>query len=133
MVDQGERQAARSRLLEALRLYTGEAILFYVLTVSIAILLGEVPGWLLFLAIPMAVGWLGMGSSSEYRLSLPPTPNSPPKNRSSNSPRHQVPAPGSDPSRGRAGGPCRPGYFAAKRKSHSASAVPLAFGACWYK
>jgi hypothetical protein len=61
MVDQSEQQPARSRLLPALRVFTGEAILFYVLTVSIAVLLGEVPGWLLFLAIPMAVGWLGMG------------------------------------------------------------------------
>ncbi|HYS01426.1 MAG TPA: hypothetical protein VET82_03635 [Candidatus Eisenbacteria bacterium] len=71
MVDQGEQQAARSRLLQALRLYTGEAILFYVLTVSIAILLGEVPGWLLFLAIPMAVGWLSMGLLE--RIPLKPT------------------------------------------------------------
>jgi hypothetical protein len=71
MVDQSERQAARSRWLQALRLYTGEAILFYVLTVSIAILLGEVPGWLLFLAIPMAVGWLSMGLLE--RLPLKPT------------------------------------------------------------
>ena len=71
MVDESEQQAARSRLLQALRLYTGEAILFYVLTVSIAILLGEVPGWLLFLAIPMAVGWLSMGLLE--RIPLKPT------------------------------------------------------------
>jgi F0F1-type ATP synthase assembly protein I len=68
MVDQSEQQAARSRLLQALRLYTGEAIVFYVLTVSIAVLLGEVPGWLLFLAIPMAVGWLSMGLLERIRL-----------------------------------------------------------------
>jgi hypothetical protein len=71
MVDQSEQQAARSRLLQALRVYTGEAILFYVLTVSIAVLLGEVPGWLLFLAIPMAVGWLSMGLLE--RIPLKPT------------------------------------------------------------
>jgi len=58
-------------LLQALRLYTGDAILFYVLTISIAILLGEVPGWLLFLAIPMAVGWLSMGLLE--RIPLKPT------------------------------------------------------------
>ncbi len=51
--------------------YTGEAIQFYVLTVSIASLLGEVPGWLFFLAIPMAVGWLSMGLLE--RIPLKPT------------------------------------------------------------
>src|SRR5216683_1362608 len=71
MVDQSERQAARSRWLQALRLYTGEAIQFYVLTVSIASLLGEVPGWLFFLAIPMAVGWLSMELLE--RIPLKPT------------------------------------------------------------
>jgi len=71
MVDQSERQAARSRWLQALRLYPGEAIQFYVLTVSIASLLGEVPGWLFFLAIPMAVGWLSMELLE--RIPLKPT------------------------------------------------------------
>jgi hypothetical protein len=73
MADRSEQQLARSRLLQALRVFTGEAILFYVLTVSIAVLLGEVPGWLPFLAIPMAVGWLGMGLLE--RIPLEPAAN----------------------------------------------------------
>jgi hypothetical protein len=73
MADRSEQQLARSRLLQALRVFTGEAILFYVLTVSIAVLLGEVPGWLPLLAIPMAVGWLGMGLLE--RIPLEPAAN----------------------------------------------------------
>lgn len=56
---------------QALRASAGKGLLGCILGISIASLVGVVPAWLLLLALPMTVGWLGMGLLE--RIPLKPT------------------------------------------------------------